>query len=123
MQKTLFILLMAFIGYTAQAQTTTDSIPASKASKHIGETLKIYGTVSGGRYFENSSTTLINVDGVYPNSALTLFIKGEVRSKFSYKPEDFLKDKKILISGTIISYKDKPEIIINDPEQIRVLSE
>ena len=122
MQKTLFILFLAFIGYTAQAQTT-DSIPATKASEHLGETLKIYGTVSGGRYFENSNTTLINVDGVYPNSALTLFIKGDVRSQFSYKPEEFLKDKKILISGTIINYKDKPEVVITSPDQIKVLSE
>lgn len=122
MQKTLFILFLVFIGYTAQAQTT-DSIPATKSSEHVGETLKIYGTVSGGRYFENSNTTLINVDGAYPNSALTLFIKGDVRSQFSYKPEEFLKDKRILISGTIINYKDKPEVVITSPDQIRVLSE
>lgn len=122
MQKTLFILFLAFIGYTAQAQTT-DSISATKASEHVGETLKIYGTVSGGRYFENSNSTLINVDGAYPNSALTLFIKGDVRSQFSYKPEAFLKDKKILISGTIINYKDNTEVLITSPSQIRVLSE
>jgi len=48
-------------------------------------------------------------------------IKDEDRSKFSYTQEEFLKDKKILINGKIIGYKEKPEIIVTEQMQIKVL--
>ncbi|WP_157687370.1 hypothetical protein [Pedobacter psychrophilus] len=48
-------------------------------------------------------------------------IKDEDRSKFSYAPEEFLKGKKIVVSGKVIAFKDKPEIIVTEPAQIKVL--
>jgi micrococcal nuclease len=59
-----------------------------------------------------SFLTLINVDGNYPNHSLTIMIKDADRKKFSYPPETFLKDKKIVVTGKVIEYKDKPEIIL-----------
>jgi len=70
---------------------------------------------------QSSKITLLHIDGDYPNSALTLMIKDEDRSKFSYTQEEFLKDKKILINGKIIGYKEKPEIIVTEQMQIKVL--
>jgi micrococcal nuclease len=48
-------------------------------------------------------------------------IKDVDRKKFSYTPETFLKGKKILITGKVIEYKGKPEMIITEADQIKVL--
>lgn len=93
MRKYLLILLLAGVAFPALSQTT-DSIPAKEAVNHYNENVKIYGVVSGGRWLESSFITLLNVDGAYPNSALTLMIKDADRKKFTYAPETFLKGKK-----------------------------
>ncbi len=43
--------------------------------------------------------------------------------KFSVQPEEYYKDKKVRIKGTIKEYQGKPEIIIKSPSQIEVLKE
>lgn len=120
MRKYLIIILLAGLSFPALSQTK-DSIPAKEAVNHYNEIVKIYGTVSGGRWLESSSITLINVDGVYPNSALTLMMKDADRKKFNYAPESFLKGKKVIINGTVIEYNGKPEIVITEPEQLKVV--
>lgn len=47
-------------------------------------------------------------------------IKSEDRAKFSYKPEEALKGKWVLVRGKLIDYKGKPEIIITEPTQIEI---
>ena len=120
MCKYLFLLLFSGFAFPTSAQSL-DSIPAKEAINHYNETVKVYGTVSGGRWLQSSKFTLLNIDGVYPNSSLTLMIKDEDRSKFSYALEEFLKGKKIVVSGKVIEYKEKPEIIVTEPDQIKVL--
>ena len=121
MFKYIIITLLTGISFSALAQTT-DSISAKEAVNHYNETVKIYGTVNGGRWLEKSSITLLNVDGLYPNSALTLMIKDADRLKFTYLPETALIGKKILITGQVIEYKGKPEVIITDTSQIKILN-
>jgi micrococcal nuclease len=123
MCKIIFIFLLAVFGYPAFSHASTslsitDSIPAKEARKHYNESLKIYGVVSGGRHLEKSFITLINVDGNYPNHALTIMIKDIGRKKFSYAPETFLKGKKIVVSGKVMEYKGKPEVIVSEVGQI-----
>ena|SRR6476659_1331403 len=128
MRKYLFIILLASFAFPALSHASsllsinyTDSIPAKEAANHYNQTLKVYGTVSGGRWLQSSKVTLINVEGAYPNHALTLMIKDEDRSKFNYAPEEFLKGKKIMVTGKVIEYKGKPEIVVTEAEQIAVL--
>jgi hypothetical protein len=120
MLKYIFVFIFSTVCLSGFSQTK-DSIPASESVNHYNETIKIYGTVSGGRKLTSSKITLINVDGLFPNHALSLMIKDENLSKFSYTPETFLKNKKIVISGVVIKYKEKPEMIITDPAQIKIV--
>ena len=120
MHKIIFIFLLTAFTYPAFSQST-DSIPAKEASQHYNESIKIYGIVSGGRWIEKSFMTLINVDGNYPNHALTIMIKDIDRKKFSYAPETFLKGKKIVVSGKVVEFKGKPEVIVTEPGQIMVV--
>lgn len=110
----LFSFLSLSLLATAQAITPED------AGKHIGENIKVCGKIFGGRFFETSkeSPTLLNMGAAYPASPFTVMIPGVVRFKMGYIPEQELKDKNICVTGMVILFKEKPEIIVNDLSQI-----
>lgn len=110
---TIFAICIAGI---LNAQTT---IKLEEVSGHIGDSVTVCGKVDDMRYFESSKDqpTFLNVGGKYPNQLLTVVIWGAVRKQFTGKVED-LKNKNICITGRIILYKEKAEIVIERPEQV-----
>lgn len=77
---------------------------------------KIYGS----KFLESAkgTPTFLNVGDNYPNAPLTLVIWGDIRSQFKLAPEESFKQQVVFIYGKIILYKDKPETIIYNPNQI-----
>ena len=110
----LFIMLT---GAKALGQTT---ITVKEAAKHLNEKVIICDQIYGGKFLSSSNLTLVDVGGSHPNEVLTLLIKGDDRKKFKAAPEDYFKGKKVCITGTVVDYKGKPEIVITEPEQIKV---
>jgi len=117
MKKITLALFIAFAAITASAQTT---INAKEAAKHIGEEVTICDKIFSGKFLSNSNLTLLDVGGSHPNEVLSLVIKGDDRKKFSTAPEDKFKGKQVCITGKLIDYKGKPEIMITDTAQIRI---
>ena len=62
--------------------------------------------------------TLLNLGGNYPNQLLTIMIPGKDRDKFKEKPEEVYKGKAVCVTGKIVDYKGKPEIVVSDPGQL-----
>lgn len=115
--KSIAILLLSFFcAGTLQAQTV---IKLEEVSKHIGDSVTVCGLVADMRYFENSNRqpTLLNIGAKHPDAPLTVVIWGTTRALFTTKIEDLL-NKNICITGRIILYKEKPEIIIDKQEQL-----
>lgn len=118
MKKLLFSTALALAAaLTANAQTT---IPAKEAAKHIGETITITDKLFGGKFFDNTKMTLLDIGGNNPNQAFTIMIPGEDKSKFKGSPEVDYKGKTITVTGKVVDYKGKPEIIVNDPSQLKL---
>jgi len=111
---TSFVALFAF---NASAQTTT--ITAKEAAKHIGETVTVCDKVYSTKLLTPSNMTFLDLGAAHPNQDLTLVIKGEDRSKFKGQPEVDYKDKNICVTGLVIDFKGKPEIVVSDPSQIK----
>jgi DNA/RNA endonuclease YhcR with UshA esterase domain len=109
-------LFIAEFAITSSAQ----SITAKKAAKHLNEKVMVCDQVFGGKFLSSLNITLIDVGGSHPNELLTLFIKGDDRKKFKIAPEEAFKGKKVCITGQIIDYKGKPEIVITDTLQIKL---
>ena len=109
-----FFALLA--GNSSYAQTV---IKLEEVSKHIGDSVTVCGMVDDLRYFESSrnSPTFLNIGGKYPNQLLTVVIWGDVRKQFKDNVDE-LKHKQVCITGRIILYKERPEIIIGQPSQI-----
>ena len=62
----------------------------------------------------------LNLGGDYPNQKMSVVIKGKDRDKFPVSPEIAYKDKSICVTGVISNYNGKVEIVVTDPEQIKV---
>jgi DNA/RNA endonuclease YhcR with UshA esterase domain len=118
MKKILFICTLLFVGFKSYSQT---NVPAKEAAKHLNEKVTICDKIYGGKFLSGPGITLIDVGGSHPDEALTLLIKGDDRKKFKSPPEELFKDKKVCITGTVVDYKGKPEIIITEADQIKIV--
>jgi hypothetical protein len=112
-----FISLMLFTSVKGQQLISIDSL-----HQHIGDSVTVCTKIYGGIFLDRSKDqpTLLNAGGRYPDAPLTILIGLEARKKFAEAPELFFKDKEVCITGKIILYKEKPEIIIYEEKQILV---
>ena len=110
-------ILLSFSAAFAQQE-----IKIEDAAKHEGDSVKVCTKIFGGRYFENSNNapTLLNAGAKYPDAPLTIVIFGSSRPAFKNKPEEFYTDKEVCVTGKIVMFKGKPEIILTNERQIIV---
>jgi DNA/RNA endonuclease YhcR with UshA esterase domain len=99
---------------------TLKGIPSAQAQQHIGEATTVCGLVASARYFESreGGRTLLNFDQPYPNQTLTVLIAGPNRAKFGGAPETMFQGKNVCVTGQIVDYRGKPEIVVENPSQI-----
>jgi DNA/RNA endonuclease YhcR with UshA esterase domain len=114
-----FILsLLTLLTFSSFAQT---EIKIEDVKNHIGDSVKLTAKIYGGKYIESTqgTPTFLNVGDNYPNAPLTLVIWGDTRKQFNTAPETIYTGQNVTITGKIILYKNRPEIIITDPKQIQ----
>ncbi|HZY39759.1 MAG TPA: S1/P1 nuclease [Mucilaginibacter sp.] len=92
-----------------QPMESVMTIKAEDAAKHIGETVKICSKVYGTKDF--GSMVLVNMGGAYPEQLFTIVLRGDARALQ-------LDGKLICVSGKLVDYKGRPEIVLEDPKQI-----
>ena len=118
MKKLFFIIITILSIKFSQSQSP---VPIAEISKHVGDSVKVEGKVFGTRYFPDSKNTptLINIGGAYPNQLLTVVIYGDDRKNFKSAPEEYFKDKEVVITGKVEMYHGKPQIIVHDAKGIQ----
>jgi DNA/RNA endonuclease YhcR with UshA esterase domain len=94
---------------------------AQKASNHLGKHATVCGKVVSANYASRSreKPTFLNLDKPYPRQVFTAVIWGEDWEKFD-EPETTYRGKNVCVTGKIGSYRDVPQIIVNEPSQIEV---
>lgn len=114
--RILVFLLLAITPALAQKTLT-----ASEAKDHIGELATVCGKVVSTRYAESSRgrPTFLNFDEPYPNQVFTVVIWGSDRSKFG-DPETRYRGKRVCANGKIGEFKGVPEVVTNEPAQIKM---
>lgn len=97
-------------------------ITPEEAQQHIGEISIVCGIVASARYVETPTNklTYLNLARPYPNQAFTAVIPGPLRAQFKVPPEEFFKGKTICVTGPITASRNKPQIVIDEPFQIRI---
>ena len=99
---------------------TANGITAEQAEQHVGETNTVCGLVASVRYLDTSKTkpTLLNFDHPSPNQTFTVMIRDADRAEFKDPPEMMFNGKTVCVTGVIIDFRGKPEIVVTDPSQI-----
>ncbi|HVW13480.1 MAG TPA: hypothetical protein VHB54_06660 [Mucilaginibacter sp.] len=115
--KHLLILFFSLALLTAGAQT---KIAAKDAAKHLNETVSICDKIYSSKLIENTGMVLLDMGGGHPNQYLTVVIKGDNKTKFHANPEEYYKGKGVCVTGKLIDYKGKPEIIVSSPDDLKL---
>lgn len=111
-------LLFAAISTNLYAQK---EIKPEEVKNHIGDSIIVQGKISGVRFFETSSKTLINIGAAYPDQLFTIVILPEVRSKLHVFPTSKDVGNIVWVTGKVELYNGKPQIAINDVKQIDII--
>jgi hypothetical protein len=77
----------------------------------VGKTITTGGKVNGIK--DIGSMVLVNLGAAYPNQLLTLALKGDAKPLASQ-----IDGKYITVTGTVIDYKGRPEIVVTQASQI-----
>lgn len=117
--KKLLVLSIFLLPFWVSAQ---QSITADQAASNIGKKMTVCGKVVSTKFLSRSKgqPTLLNLDKPFPNQIFTVLIWGSDRNRFKESPEDMYNSKTICVTGLIKEFKGKPEVIVNDPEQIKI---
>ena len=93
------------------------TIPPQDAAKHVGQEVVVEGTIDQIATTVNL-TTHINMGGRYPNHAFTATILKARQSLFTGVKS--YEGKLAQIQGVVRLYRGKPEIMLDDPAQLRL---
>ena len=117
--KTLLLLLA--ISFSTTRLEIFIEIPPAEAKKHIGEKVKVCGKVVDTRFGETASKqTIISMGGGSSNQPLTVIISLDDRKNFSYKPEQFLRNKTVCFSGKVVENNGRTELIVSRQDDIQI---
>ena len=120
------LCLAAFLAVSRPALAAArirTTLTTEEAQQHAQESNTVCGVVVSAKYLDSSKTklTFLNLDKPYPDQPFTAVIPEAIRAKFKGPPpEQFLKGKKICVTGLITISRGKPQITIDDPSQIKI---
>jgi DNA/RNA endonuclease YhcR with UshA esterase domain len=115
MRSLAFAILFVAAGAPSLAQTPT--IAPAAAKDHVGEQVTVEGVVAEVHHAASGRATFIDIGGRYPNNPFAVVIFESDAGKFPNV--DALNGKTIDITGRIRLYRGAPEIILDDPGQIK----
>lgn len=117
--KNVLIILLLLTGINTFAQN--DTLTAEQAKTMINKEVIVKALVSGTRLFDKdgNKTFLINLDKRYPQSPLTVVLYDKAYKDLNLQYE--LQEKDIIVKGTVSLYNDRPQIIVNDVKNLKIL--
>ena len=107
--------------FSLYAVAVVPTITPTEAARHVGQEVIVQGTISQITTTVNL-TTHINFGGRYPKHAFTATILQAKQSLFTGVRARF-EGKVAQVQGTVRLYRGKPEIMIDEPSQLRLVQE
>jgi len=104
-------------GQSQGSNNSKTNITSREVKAHIGDSLTIKGFVAD--VYVSEKVTYLNFENKFPKNIFSCAI-------FSSKAEAFgdlskYKSKEVEVTGKITTYKNKPQVILNSPDQIKIL--
>jgi len=101
-------------------ELTGEVVGPCQAGKYKEENLIVEGKIAGTYHDAESNTVFLNFTKPYPDHCFNAVIFSSNLHKFVESPEDFYLNKTVRVKGKVKMYQGKPEIILEDPNQIEV---
>jgi hypothetical protein len=88
------------------------NIKAAEAADHIGQLAKVCGVIASKHTAEesNGKPTFVNLEHSFPNPAFTVLIWGTDATAVGDIPES----GSLCVTGTVVSYRGTPEIVLHE---------
>jgi hypothetical protein len=121
MLKVRAVVLLLSVGMLTHPALAQKRMSASEAKDHVGEMATVCGDVVSSHYAPSTKgqPTFLNLDKPYPNPVFTVLIWGTSRAKFG-TPESDYRRKHVCATGRITEYRGAPEIVADNPGQIKL---
>ena len=107
-----------------EATAPPGTIAGEEAQRHLQETNTVCGVIASTKYLDTTpgKPTYLNFDRPFPEQTCAAVVPGSARDKFKEAPEVAFKGKSVCVTGLITPshYGGKPEIVVEDPAQIKV---
>ena len=96
----------------------------AQALSKVGSKVSIIGKVVSAKFAAKSQATFLNLDQSFPHQLFTVTIWKDARRNFSYKPENDLNGKYIVVTGLVEMDKNGlPVINVTNEKQIKLWEE
>ncbi|WAC40911.1 hypothetical protein [Pedobacter sp. SL55] len=115
MKKLIAVLMFCGSAIIAKSQV---KVSAKEAVNYVGKEVQLCDSVYSSRSLENLS--LLNLGGAFPKEVITVVVFKADRAKFEKDPVEMFNEKKICVVGTVTLYKEKLQIVVNDPKKIKL---
>ena len=115
MRKTLLFIVLIFMASSyAFAENTVNW---KDAANHYGKYKTVEGTIVSGKCLPK--VCFLNFDRDYKTTFTAVIFTSDL-PKFPQNPDQYYRNKKVQVTGTIKEYKGKPQIILKGPDQISI---
>lgn len=103
--------------------TMKSPVTLPEVNKFAGDSITVSGKVVTAKILTNTAEapTLLNIGAAYPYQELTVVINSKDRGKFNGTPETYYLNKEISVSGKVEMVAGKPQMLVQDKNQIREL--
>jgi micrococcal nuclease len=95
-------------------------VGACLAGKYFGREFIVEGKVVDTYHHLKSNTVFLNFEKAYPNQCFTGVIFSSNLYKFVQNPENYYLNKTVRIMGEVKEYQGRPQIILENPNQIEI---
>ncbi|MBL7222828.1 MAG: hypothetical protein ISS72_03150 [Candidatus Brocadiae bacterium] len=95
-----------------------DVVRWQDAAKHVGEYSTVEGTIVGS--YNSGKACFLNFASDWRHT-FTAVIFARRFAAFPERPEEHYRGRRVRVTGLVVEYRGKPEIVLDSPDQIEVL--
>ncbi|MEI7640224.1 MAG: thermonuclease family protein [bacterium] len=108
---------LALTPVAVEVEVKDGSASFKDAAKYLNMETKIHGTIVAVK--NTGKVCYLNFDKDYKKYIAVIIFAKNFR-KFPQAPEVYYKNKTVTVSGKVVEYKGRLEIIVNGPEQLEI---
>ena len=112
------IFLLALLISLTAVPAFAETIPAAEAKNHIDKDVTVEGVVSEVHHAASGRAIFIEIGGRYPSNPFSAVIFKDHFNKFP--AVDSLAGKTVDVTGRVKEYRGKTEIILDDPDHLKI---